>query len=274
MTRARIAYCKCGHEVTRHAIVDGKHQGVCLHGCGCTAMHGRRRRGAVLPGPSAAEHSRQPSIDVALAALDRARAAIHEAEKALRAAPGNLHVVRSAARGGRASAEPRSAPSGSVKGERRILIAIAERPQGATKQQLTVLTGYKRSSRDTYLQRLRAADHVRGAGTEFDRIHATALGLHALGKDYVPLPVGPALIEYWRARLPQGELLIFDTLLRARRALDREEIAQATGYKRSSRDTYLQRLRARGIVLVRGEDGAAMLHQEFWGTPEEKETAR
>lgn len=151
---------------------------------------------------------------------------------------------------------------------RRILIAVAERSLGATRQQLTVLTGYKRSSRDTYLQRLRAAGHVVGTGTESDRICATPAGRASLGSDYAPLPKGPALIEYWRERLPGGELLIFDTLLRARpNALDRDTIAGATGYRRSSRDTYLHRLRGRGIVLIR-PDGSVMLHEEFWGTPD------
>lgn len=63
-------------------------------------------------------------------------------------------------------------------GERRILIAIAQHKDGVTREQLTVLTGYKRSSRDTYLQRLRAAELVEIAG---DGIMATAAGIACLG---------------------------------------------------------------------------------------------
>ena len=39
------------------------------------------------------------------------------------------------------------------KGERACLIAMAQHPDGVTREQLTVLTGYKRSSRDAYIQR-------------------------------------------------------------------------------------------------------------------------
>jgi hypothetical protein len=34
-------------------------------------------------------------------------------------------------------------------------MAVAQYPEGVTREQLSVLTGYKRSSRDTYVQRLR-----------------------------------------------------------------------------------------------------------------------
>jgi hypothetical protein len=42
------------------------------------------------------------------------------------------------------------------KGERSVLIAIAQSEGGVARDTLTVLTGYKRSSRDTYIQRLAA----------------------------------------------------------------------------------------------------------------------
>jgi len=41
-----------------------------------------------------------------------------------------------------------------TKGERAILTVVCQYPNGASREQITVLTGYKRSSRDTYLQRL------------------------------------------------------------------------------------------------------------------------
>ena len=40
-------------------------------------------------------------------------------------------------------------------GEQSILRACIQFPDGVTREQLTVLTGYKRSSRDAYIQRLR-----------------------------------------------------------------------------------------------------------------------
>ena len=130
-------------------------------------------------------------------------------------------------------------------GLRRILTAVAQHPDGVTREQLTVLTGYKRSSRDTYLQRLRAGGLIGGA----DRICVTTEGMTELGPNFAPLPTGSALVDYWRGELPEGERRILDELL-AEAPLTRDELSDRTGYKRSSRDTYLQRLRSRELIAV------------------------
>ncbi len=133
------------------------------------------------------------------------------------------------------------------KGERAILIAVAQHPDGVTREQLTVLTGYKRSSRDTYLQRLGANGYVEIR----DRIVATNGGIVALGPDYEPLPTGDALREYWLGRLPEGERRVLEAVIGYwPEPADRDAITEATGYKRSSRDTYLQRLGARELVTT------------------------
>ena len=135
-------------------------------------------------------------------------------------------------------------------GGRKILTAVAQYENGVTREQLTVLTGYKRSSRDTYLQRLRERDLV-DAGP--DRITATAAGRDILGSDFEPLPTGDALRAYWIDRLPEGERRILAILLDAGGSpIDKQALDEATGYKRSSRDTYLQRLRARELVEFSG----------------------
>lgn len=61
---------------------------------------------------------------------------------------------------------PRAASSnGSLpKGERIMLTAIAQYPDGAERDQLSILTGYKRSSRDTYIQRLQSRRLVEAVG--------------------------------------------------------------------------------------------------------------
>jgi hypothetical protein len=62
--------------------------------------------------------------------------------------------------------------------------------------------------------------------------------------------------RYWLQRLPEGERAILEVLVSAfPRAVDRESIDQHTEYKRSSRDTYIQRLKARQLVksVGRGE---------------------
>jgi hypothetical protein len=137
-------------------------------------------------------------------------------------------------------------------GERKILTVCAQYPDGAERDQLTVLTGYKRSSRDTYVQRLRSRGFVEQRG---DAIVATADGVAALGSGFEPLPTGEALRAYWIDRLPDGERKVLEVLIALYPdAVDREQIDAATGYKRSSRDTYIQRLGSRRLVET-GERG-------------------
>lgn len=132
------------------------------------------------------------------------------------------------------------------KGERAVLIAAAQHPNGVTRQQLTVLTGYKRSSRDAYIQRLRERGYIDAAG---DRIHAYDAGIRALGDDYQPLPTGAALREHVLRTLPEGERKVLELLIELYPdATMRETIDSTTGYKRSSRDAYLQRLSARELI--------------------------
>jgi hypothetical protein len=145
--------------------------------------------------------------------------------------------------------EPRGDPSNNgslAKGERQVLTAIAQYPDGAERDQLTVLTGYKRSTRDTYIQRLSLAGHVDVAGS---LVRATEAGIAALGSDFEPLPEGEELQSYWLDRLPEGERRILETLLKAYpESVSRESLSEETGYKRSTRDTYLQRLKSRRLV--------------------------
>jgi len=137
------------------------------------------------------------------------------------------------------------------KGERACLAAIAQHRDGVTREQLTVLTGYKRSSRDTYLQRLRERGfiaHLEG------RLFSTPEGDAALGPDFDRLPIGDALREHWLGRLPEGERRILEAIIGYYPdAATKAEIDEATGYKRSSRDTYIQRLRARALVVTDAE---------------------
>ncbi len=157
----------------------------------------------------------------------------------------------------RANTRPAASDVNLGKGEFCVLTAVAQYAEGATREQLTVLTGYRRSSRDTYLQRLRQAGLV---GDRGGVLLATEAGVARLGPDFEPLPTGAALREYWLARLPEGERRILVVLLAAHpKSVDRESLGEATEYKRSSRDTYLQRLLARRLVeaVGRGEVKAA-----------------
>jgi hypothetical protein len=162
---------------------------------------------------------------------------------------------------GSSSSPPRQTPArvtnGSggelPKGERACLIAIAQHQDGVRREQLTVLTGYRRSTRNSYIARLRERSYVDQHG---DRIVATPAGIAALGGDYEPLPTGSALREHVLERLPEGERRVLELLIaRYPDAVERQQIDSATSYQRSSRDAYLQRLGARELVETRGRDG-------------------
>jgi hypothetical protein len=146
---------------------------------------------------------------------------------------------------------PRSAPRGTPaadlpKGEAVILTAIAQHRGGCDREQISVLTGYKRSSRDTYLQRLSQRGMIDTTGAN---IQATSDGVAALGDDFDPLPTGARLRQYWLERLSGGERAILSMLIgKYPFSVPRDDLSDHTGYKRSSRDTYLQRLTARKLI--------------------------
>jgi hypothetical protein len=144
------------------------------------------------------------------------------------------------------STAPSMTPSSLGKGERAILTAIAQHgDRGVTREHLTVLTGYRRSSRDTYLQRLRSSAYVEQRG---DSLTVTPQGLIELGA-FEALPTGKALRDHWMRELPEGERVILGVLLDAYPA-DVERDSLDVPYKRSSRDTYLQRLSARQLIVT------------------------
>jgi Helicase HerA, central domain len=128
-------------------------------------------------------------------------------------------------------------------GELAILTAVIQYP-GLDRKRLSVLVGYKKSSRDQYVARLANRGYVTGGRT----LEPTEDGRQALGDAFTPLPTGQALIDFWRGKLPEGERRIFDLLISDGPTLPRTTIQEATGKKKSSTDAYLQRLKARGLV--------------------------
>lgn len=145
-------------------------------------------------------------------------------------------------------------------GERAVLIAAAQFA-GVARDQLTVLTGYKRSTRDAYIQRLREKGFVAIDG---QTITATEDGWAALPPDYDPLPVGADLQSYWLARLPDGERRILQELIAAYPdSVQRADLDAATGFKRSTRDAYLQRMKAKRLWTADGS--AVRAAEELFG---------
>jgi uncharacterized protein len=109
-----------------------------------------------------------------------------------------------------ASSETLDEPLKLASGERRILTALAQYPEGRSKVQVAVLTGYAANGGgfNNYLGGLRSRGMIQGDG---DRLTITEAGIQTLGS-WKPLPAGSALIDYWRGRLGKAERLILETL--------------------------------------------------------------
>ncbi len=144
------------------------------------------------------------------------------------------------------------ATNGSLaKGERICLIAIAQHAAGVTRQQLTTLAGYRRSTRDLYLQQLARLGYVEREG---EQLVATEAGRAAIGPDFEPLPTGSYLLEHWRVRLPGGERKLLDVAVAAYPdVLDRATLGEDAGYQRSTRDLYIQTLLRRKLLEPAGK---------------------
>lgn len=137
-------------------------------------------------------------------------------------------------------------PSDLPKGEVATLSALIQFPDGLRREQLTILTTYKRSTRDAYIYRLRERGYVEESG---GLIVATDAGRAAL-PNAEPLPTGEALQNHWLSILPEGEKRILSTLIACYpEAIGRDSLDEATGFKRSTRDAYLHRLAAKQLVI-------------------------
>jgi hypothetical protein len=153
-----------------------------------------------------------------------------------------------------AAAENSDGPLKLSSGERRILTALAQYPEGRSKVQVAVLTGYAATGGgfNNYLGALRSRGLIEGDG---DRLTITEAGIQALDS-WEPLPTGPALIDYWRGRLGKAERLILETLTQVYPdPLTKEEVAGKAGYEANGGgfNNALGRLRTLELVQGRGE---------------------
>lgn len=160
------------------------------------------------------------------------------------------------------SAYQREATGKLGKGERAVMTAIAQTGTvGAGRDQLSVVTGYKRSTRDAYVLRLLQAKYVEEL--PLGDIVATKAGLAWLG-DFQPLPTGDALREHWLRTLPSGESRILAELAKVfPSTLERSTIDQLTGFKRSTRDAYIFRLVKRRLVTEHSNGGIVAVAELF-----------
>lgn len=140
--------------------------------------------------------------------------------------------------------------------ERRILIALAQYPQGRAKNQVAVLSTYavNGGSFNNAISSLRTAGRLSGSG---DRLTITEVGLAALGT-YEPLPTGHALLQHWYGELGKAEKEALQVLVDAYPgALPKTEVAARTPsqYEASggSFNNALSRLRTLELISGRGE---------------------
>jgi hypothetical protein len=139
-------------------------------------------------------------------------------------------------------------------GERRILTVLAQYPEGKSKVQVAILSGYAPNGGgfNNYLGALRTRGLIEGNG---ERLAITQAGTEALGS-WEPLPTGPALIDYWRTRLGKAERLILEALTECYPdGLNKEEVAAKAGYEANGGgfNNALGRLRTLELVQGRGE---------------------
>jgi hypothetical protein len=158
-------------------------------------------------------------------------------------------------------APPRSfAPAGEERavgngGLRRILVALAQRPQGLTSSQLGIRASISSTSGtfDTYMSRARKAGWIVGSGNA----QITEAGLAALGH-YNALPEGAELREHWmRSVKGAGARRLLQVLADAYpNPMTSEQLGQAAGIAHTSGtfDTYMSRLRTLQLIEGRGAE--------------------
>ncbi len=213
-----------------------------------------------ISAPPPAERVIANEADLEAARVAGVQEGIRQAQAALAALGGGK--VRQPKVGGaptvaRQQPLPRAISSGSSglpPGEKAVLIAAVQYG-GVERDQLSVLTGYKRSSRDAYIQRLREKGLVETQGRT---VMPCDSAIDELGADYSPLPTGLDLQAYWLGLLPAGESAILRELIADYpSSVSRSDLEIRTGYKRSSRDAYIQRMKAKRLVEISGSDISA-----------------
>lgn len=149
---------------------------------------------------------------------------------------------------------PKPQASGPSGGLRRMLVALAQRPDGLTRAQIGARAGLssRSGSFSTYLSKGRTEGWLDGE----DKLQITSEGLEALG-EYEALPTGKKLLDYWLRELGQsGTHRMLAELAEAYpRALTKDELAQLSNMseRSGSFSTYLSKLRSLELVTGKSE---------------------
>lgn len=140
-------------------------------------------------------------------------------------------------------------------GLRRMLIALAQRPQGLSDRQLGVRAGLSSSSGSfgTYLAKGRTNGWITG---ERGCLVISEAGLQALGQ-FEPLPTGQALLQFWLNQLGNsGAARMLEALAAVYpKAMTKEELGTAANLSHASGSfgTYLSKLRTLELIEGRHE---------------------
>ena len=193
-------------------------------------------------------------------------------EECIEAADGlaeNIRIARTVVRAGAPAPEavvapappqrptPRPKPTTTAaagdlgKAEKVVLTVLVQHPEGRTKTQIALLSGYsiKSSGLSNALGRLRSLGYATKGGTT---TQATPAGIAALG-DVEPLPTGHELLEHWRSQLGKAEKACLDAFVDAwPHELDKPTVADRTGYSSSSSGLSNALGRLRSLELVDG----------------------
>jgi len=142
-------------------------------------------------------------------------------------------------------------------GLRRILVALAQRPEGLTLPQIGIRAGLSSRSGtfSTYMSRGRQRGWIQDGGPGAAST-ITDAGLQALGS-YDPLPTGQALLDYWLRELgTSGAARILQALADAYpNGLTLEQLGERADLNSRSGtfSTYLSRLRTLQLIEGRGQ---------------------
>lgn len=147
-----------------------------------------------------------------------------------------------------------SADSALPKSERLVLTALAQYPQGRTKVQVAILTGYSVNGGgfNNAIGSLRSAGRLEGGS---ERLTITQAGIDALGT-FQPLPRGRELLAYWYGQLGKAERKALEALAEAYpRTLSKAQIASLAGYEQDGGgfNNALGKLRSLELISGRGE---------------------
>ena len=199
------------------------------------------------------------------AAVEAAVARLGQAQTELQA----LCVAESSSSGAkekRAVATPRPKRKSSTNGvtfgggKRRLLVVLAQHPEGCERPKLALLAGMspKSGTLGTYLSELRRSGYVESDAREFS---ITEAGMDALG-EFSPLPQGRELVAYWLSWCGNGgKRRLLEALVAAgEEGMTRRAVAEAAGMSASSGTlgTYLSELRRAGLVTSKGKNGIAV----------------